>query len=116
MLATRISNTCDPVHLVLRRRNRIVEIMDKYTHTEPINFEKYIDLLITILHKNLKRLKPEDILGRLFERNSRLRPAQELTPHELSEIMAGIVIQPEVAKAMPSQPQSAQLQHLRQKT
>lgn len=98
MLAFRISNTCDPVHLE-QRKKQMVKTMAKYTEAELIEFERYISMLTDILQRNLKRLNLEDVLGRLYERNFKLSREQELTPKCIATIMARIVCPPE--KKMP---------------
>jgi hypothetical protein len=93
MLAIRISNAFDPVHLE-KRRSRIAEIIGKYTNAELLEFERCTSLLIDILQYNLKMRNLEDTLGRLFERHHRLIAGQELTPQGVADILARIAITP----------------------
>ena len=98
MLAIRISNACDPVHLEARK-NKLIRIMAKYTHEELIAFEEYISLLIDILQRNLSAWDLEDTLGRMYEKYGKLSSSQELTPKGIANLMSKIVICPETQVA-----------------
>jgi len=91
LLAIRISNGVDPVHLA-QRHEFALKTSEKYTEAELDEFERYFSDLLDIYAYNLKSGNLDDVLGRLYEKHGHLSREQELTPDGISIVISRILM------------------------